>query len=126
MSMAFAGLVVVLVVAHYAFLAYLLIGGYLARRRPWTIWLHVAVAAWGIAILLGVVECPLTIGERWARDAAGMAPLDGSGFIAHYVAGVLYPPGYGTAVDVVVFGVVVVSWALFSRQWLRTREAAGP
>ena len=80
------------VVAHFAFLCYLIVGGFLALRWRRTIWLHVPAALWGIAITAARVDCPLTSLERWSRAKAGMAPLPSDGFIATTSAGCFTPP----------------------------------
>jgi uncharacterized protein DUF2784 len=104
------------VVGHIAFLCYLVVGGFLALRWRRTIWLHVAATLWGIAITTQHLDCPLTSLERWGRARAGMAPLPPDGFIAHYIAGVIYPASWAGEVPVVVFGLVAVSWALYGRR----------
>ncbi|MGA8546402.1 MAG: DUF2784 domain-containing protein [Mycobacterium sp.] len=104
------------VVGHFAFLCYLVVGGFVALRWRRTIWLHVPVALWGIAITVGQLECPLTWLERWGRAKAGLAPLPPDGFVAHYIAGVIYPASWAGGVPVVVFGLVAVSWALYGRR----------
>ncbi len=103
------------VLAHFAFLCYLIVGGFLALRWRRTIWLHLPAALWGIAITTAGLDCPLTWLERWSRAKAGMAPLPSDGFIAHYITGVLYPAGWAGLVPIVVFALVVVSWALYVR-----------
>jgi Protein of Unknown function (DUF2784) len=105
--------VAVAVVAHFAFLCYLLVGGFIAVRWRRTIWLHVPAALWGIAITTEHLDCPLTWLERWSRAKAGMAPLPPDGFIAHYIAGVIYPASWADAVPVAVFALVVASWVLY-------------
>ena len=107
--------VVAVVVVHFAFLGYLLVGGFIALRWRRTIWLHVPAALWGIAITAARVDCPLTSLERWSRAKAGMPPLPSDGFIAHYISGVLYPASWAGFVPVVVFALVVVSWVLYVR-----------
>jgi Protein of Unknown function (DUF2784) len=104
--------VVAVVAAHFAFIGYLVVGGFLALRWPRTIWLHIPTVAWGVgSIALGLL-CPLTSLERWARQRAGMAPLPSDGFIAHYITGVLYPASLVGVVEAVVFTVVLVSWGV--------------
>lgn len=103
------------VVAHFAFLCYLIAGGFLAMHWRRTIWLHVPAALWGIAITAARLDCPLTRLERWGRVKAGMAPLPPDGFIAHYINGVLYPDSWAGLVPVVVFALVAVSWVLYVR-----------
>jgi hypothetical protein len=115
--------VVALVVAlHFAFIGYVVIGGFLALRWRRTIWLHVPAVIWGIAIAAKRVDCPLTWVERWARARAGMAPLPPDGFIAHYITGVIYPAGWVLGVQLASFVVVAVSWALYFRPWIGRRR----
>ena len=109
------------VVAHFAFLCCLIVGGFVALRLRRTIWLHVPAVLWGIAITTARLDCPLTWLERWSRAEAGMAPLPPDGFIAHYISGVLYPASWADAVPVVVFSLVAVSWVLYVRTGPRDR-----
>jgi hypothetical protein len=113
-------LVVVAVVGlHFAFLAFVIAGGYLALRWPRLIWAHLVACAWAVAIVAwpGLL-CPLTVAENWARRHAGMSSYTG-GFIDRYVKGVLYPAGYTTAVQAAVAVAVLTSWIL----WYRRRRA---
>jgi hypothetical protein len=70
--------------------------------------------AWGITSLGLHLLCPLTEVELWARPRAGMAPLTSTGFIDHYFTGVLYPASEKGLAEVVVFTLVLVSWALLA------------
>jgi hypothetical protein len=110
--LAFSLVVVLVVVAHLAFIGYLVTGGFMAWRWPRSLWLHVPVAVWGVSGLVLNLPCPLTAVERWARAGAGMAVLPPEGFIAHYIAGVWYPEGAKGAVQVAVLVVVLTSWAV--------------
>jgi hypothetical protein len=114
------------VVAHVAFLCYLVVGGFVALRWRRTIWLHVPAAVWGIAITTAHLECPLTWLERWSRAKAGMAPLPPDGFVAHYITGVLYPAGWTGIVPVATFALIAVSWALYGWRGWRRGEATHP
>lgn len=107
--------------AHFAFLVYLPVGGFLALRWRRSIWLHIPAVGWGIAINAARLDCPLTWLERWARTRGGLAPLPPEGFVAHYVTGVLYPASWLTAVETAVFTLVGVSWVLYVRQGLANR-----
>lgn len=108
--MPYSAIAAAAVAAHFAFLGYLIGGGFLAWRWPATIWAHVLIVIWTVIVVAGVVECPLTTIERWARDRAGMSPLPRAGFIDHHVAGVLYPRGWGTAAGILVFALILASW----------------
>ena len=110
-------IVVALIVAlHLAFIAYIVFGGFLALRWRRTVWLHVPAVIWGIAIATKRVDCPLTWVERWARRNAGMAPLPPEGFIAHYLTGTIYPPGWMVGAQLTSFAVVALSWVLYLRR----------
>ncbi|WP_343602257.1 DUF2784 domain-containing protein [Mycobacterium sp.] len=111
------------VTLHFAFIAYLVVGGFIAARWRRTIWCHVPAVLWGIAITVGHLDCPLTWLERWARRHGGMAPLPPEGFIAHYLTGVLYPARWAGGVQAVVFAVVAASWALYAWRGRERRRA---
>jgi hypothetical protein len=116
----YAILVALVVALHFAFIGYVVLGGFLALRWPRTMWLHIPAVLWGIAIGTKRVDCPLTWVERWARARAGMAPLPPDGFIAHYITGVIYPVSWEGAVEVAAFIVVLASWALYF--WRRSKR----
>ena len=121
----YAPAVGLIVALHFAFLGYVVIGGFLALRWRRTIWLHVPAVIWGIAIATKRVDCPLTWAERWARHNAGMAPLPADGFIAHYVTGTVYPVGWLMGVQLTAFALIVVSWALHFRHFRHFRRRTG-
>ncbi|MCV7381211.1 hypothetical protein BST11_10525 [Mycobacterium alsense] len=104
-----------IVASHFAFIGYVVAGGFLALRWRWTMWLHVPAVLWGAAIATNRTDCPLTWAERWARHHAGLPPLPPGGFIAHYVTGTLYPAGWLVGVQLAAFALVAVSWALYVR-----------
>jgi hypothetical protein len=116
--------VVVTVAVHFAFVGYGVIGGFLALRWPKTIWLHLPVVIWCVAIEVVDFICPLTALERWGRAGAGMAPLPSDGFIDHYITGVWYPATDENLVLVLVLVTVVTSWGLVARKANRRRALA--
>ena len=99
---------------HFAFIAYLVTGGFVALKWRRTLPLHVAAVVWGLGSTVWDWPCPLTSLERWARAHAGMAPLPPDGFIAHYLTGVLYPAEAVGTVPLAVAAIVVVSWVCFA------------
>lgn len=116
-------IVIALIVAlHFAFIGYVVVGGFLALRWRRTMWLHVPAVIWGIGIGTKSVDCPLTWVERWARARAAMAPLPPDGFIAHYITGVIYPVGWAVGVQLASFALVAVSWALYIRRDIGKRR----
>lgn len=110
---------------HFAFLVYVVIGGFLAWRWRRTIWLHLLAFGWGFGTVLIGFDCPLTYLEDWAREQAGVAGLPSSGFIDHYLTGVIYPDSAIGLMRALVACCVVVSYAGYI--WLgRHRSARTP
>jgi hypothetical protein len=118
--MAYRLLVAAVVAVHFAFLAYVVLGGLPAIRWPRLFWPHLVAAGWGLLVITFPVTCPLTGVENWARRRAGEAPL-ASGFIDRYIEGVLYPARYVQPLRVLVALVVVGSWLLAYRRWCSRR-----
>ena len=123
MTDAYAVVVAVAVALHFAFLGYGVAGGFLSLRWPKTIWLHVPVVIYCLAIEVVDFVCPLTTLERWGRAGAGMEPLPSTGFIDHYLTGVWYPAWAEHLVLASVIVVVLVSWVLVARRASRRRRA---
>ena len=106
-------------VVHFAVLVFLVVGGFLAWRWPRVLYFHLAMATWGLLIVLFPLACPLTWLENEFRAAAGQPRLV-NGFIDTYIDGVLYPDSAARLVQVLVALVVLVSW---TGLYLRRRVA---
>lgn len=104
----------VVVGVHYAFLAYLVVGGFIAWRWRKTIWVHAGAAVWGILIIVTKVPCPLTALQNQFRENAGMHSM-GTSFINIYVRGTLYPAEHETLAQLAIAVVVLASWIGFVR-----------
>lgn len=77
-------------VLHFAFVAFALFGGVLVLRRPRIAWLHVPTLIWGVTVQWADWICPLTPLENHFRQLGGEAGYAGS-FIEHYLMTLLYP-----------------------------------
>jgi len=102
---------------HAGFLVYLVVGGFLAWRWRRLIWPHVACAAYGLGIVVIGWDCPLTHVENWARERSGRETLPSSGFIDHYLTGVVYPAEHLLTAQLAVAACVLVSWAGVAVLW---------
>jgi len=104
------------VAVHFAFLIFVVAGGFLARRHRWLAIPHLLAAGWGVYVEAtpGLV-CPLTPWENTFALRAGQAGYQGS-FIEHYLVPIIYPEGltraaqWVLAVLVVVINVTVYAW----------------
>ena len=105
------------VVFHFGFVLFVVLGGLLVLRWRRAMWIHLPCAAWGALIEIGGWVCPLTPLEHRFRDL-GHEPGYAGSFVDHYVVSVLYPAGltrgfqYAIAAFVIVLNVVVYSLAL--------------
>ena len=109
----------VTVAVHVAALVYIGLGGFLAWRWPRSIFVHVFFAAWGIAVNVLPIACPLTTLEDWFRARQGLGPLPG-GFNEYYIYDEIVPRHLLPAIGVVAVVVLVVSYAGVWVRWRRS------
>ena len=96
-----------MMVAHLLYIAFVIVGGLLAFRARWILWLHVPAVAWAIYVQYIGRVCPLTTWENQLRGLAGGAGYEG-GFIDHYLIPIIYPPGITSGVHLVLGTLVIV------------------
>ena len=105
------------VLLHFAFILFVVLGGLVVLRWPRFMWLHMPAAIWGAFIELANRVCPLTPLENRLRIAAGETGYSG-GFIEEYLIPVVYPDdltrwvqislGVGViAINLVFYGLLV-------------------
>ena len=116
MKRAYFAVVVATVAAHFAYLAYLPSGGFLALRWRRTFWLNLPVVCWGVGVVAWEFPCPLTALESWARTRAGMNELPRSGFTGRYIDGVLYPANRTGIAQTLAFVAAAASWVALAIQ----------
>ncbi len=109
-----------LVVLHFAFIVFVVLGGLLAFKWRRMVFLHLPAVIWAVLLELNSWICPLTPWEQQLRQVAGESGYAGS-FIAHYLMPVLYPPGLDEptqlmlAVAVILINLLVYGWLLGRR-----------
>ena len=114
--MTYRVLAATVVLAHFAFVLFVVVGGLLVLRWPRVAWVHVPAAVWGSLVEWSGWVCPLTPLEDWLHVKAGDLSYKG-GFIAHYLMPVLYPVGL-TRERQLALGVVVVVVNALIYLWL--------
>ena len=91
---------------HLSFIVFVFLGGLLVLRWPKLAWVHVPAAVWGVLIEFFGWWCPLTKWENHFLLLAGRAGYD-SGFVAHYIMPIIYPPGLTRGLEIAI-GIVVL------------------
>jgi hypothetical protein len=110
--------------AHLAFVMFVVFGAALLVRWPRLAWLHLPAAGWGIFIELSGRGCPLTALENLLRMRAGVEGY-GESFIEHYVLWLLYPGGLTREVQFVLAGLVAgINLILYAWAWRRRAARA--
>ncbi len=109
------------VVSHFAFVAFVILGGLLVLRWPRVAWIHLPAAVWGGAIELAGWVCPLTPLEVRLRVLGGQAGYEG-GFVEHYLIPILYPRELTRELQVGLgVGVILLNLAIYAVVWRRRR-----
>ncbi len=93
-------------VVHFAFIFFVVAGGFLVLRWRWLAWLHIPAAVWGTLIEFAGWYCPLTDIENALLRKAGEAGYSG-GFVAHYIFSLIYPSGLTRGFEIAI-GVFVL------------------
>lgn len=120
--MRYAILADLVLVAHAAFVLFVIFGGTLALRWPRVAWVHLPALVWGVAVEVFYLLCPLTTLENHFRREAGQAGYEG-GFIEHYLTMILYP-GIGREAQFAL-GLLLVGWNAAVYAYLIRRTRAG-
>jgi Protein of Unknown function (DUF2784) len=124
--MPYAFLANALVVVHFAFTAFVVLGGFLTWRWRGVAFAHLPALAWGCWVEVSHSLCPLTPLENHLRALGGEAGYAG-GFIDHYLLQVLYPPGLTPDVQWVLAALLLALNAIaYGGFWLRYRARVNP
>ncbi len=108
---------------HFGFIIFAVLGALLVARWPRLIWLHLPAALWAMGIVIYGGVCPLTPLENWLRIQGGEADYSGS-FIQHYIGAVIYP-GEITITLKIIFGLGVLMINLGLYSWMIKRRRHG-
>lgn len=110
------------VIAHFAFVAFVVAGGLLVLRWRWVLWLHLPALIWGALIEFTHWICPLTDLENWLRSLAGVNAYRGD-FIEHYLLPVLYPTHLTPEIQIFLgFLVIAVNIGVYGWWLVRSRR----
>ena len=113
--------------SHLIFIVFVILGGLLALRWRWLIFVHIPAAVWGAFVEISGRICPLTIWENQLRQRAGYSGYTDS-FVEHYLLPVIYPAGLTRntqiwiAGAVILVNVVIYGWLVYRLKQSRTME----
>ena len=112
-----------IVLVHFGFVIFVVLGALLALRWPRIAWAHVPAVIWGALVEFTGWTCPLTPLENRLRQASGESTYRGD-FIAHYVLPTLYPNGL-TRRDQLLLGVIALALnvAIYTAVAIRHRRS---
>jgi uncharacterized membrane protein YhhN len=119
--MYFRGLADLVLVVHFAFVLFVVLGGLVALRWPRVAYVHLPIALYGAAIEFMGFVCPLTPLEKSLRQRGGAAGYEG-GFIEHYIMAALYPGALTREIQFLLGMAVLVINAVIYTVWLQRRR----
>lgn len=124
--MLFVYLANAVVVVHFAFVIFVIVGGLLLFRWWWLVFVHLPAIVWGTLVEFTHWICPLTYLEDWLRERAGVAAYQGD-FVTHYLMPILYPAHLTAHIQIflgaLVIGINIVIYAALLRHWQKIRRA---
>ncbi|NIR48672.1 DUF2784 domain-containing protein [candidate division KSB1 bacterium] len=97
----------VVVVLHFAFVVFAILGGLLVLKWRKAVFLHVPAVVWAALVEFAGWMCPLTPLENWLRMQGGGSAYRGD-FVQRYILPVLYPSGLTREIQVVL-GLLVIA-----------------
>ena len=107
------------VLFHFCFVLFVVLGGLLALRWPQVAWVHLPCALWGALVEWTGFICPLTPLEKWLRVKAGLDAYEG-GFIVRYMLSLLYPAGLTRGIQIALgVALLTLNLAIYAGLWLR-------
>ena len=109
-----------LMLVHFCFILFVILGGLLLFWWPRLVFVHLPTAAWGVMIELNHWICPLTPLEQSMRRAAGQDGYTG-GFIDHYINPLIYPEGLTPQIQQVLGFSLLLLNAVIYGIWLLQR-----
>ena len=113
-----------IVLIHFAFILFVIFGGFLVMKWRWFIWLHVPAVVWGALLEFFGWICPLTTLENELRRNKD-GEVYANGFIEHYIIPVIYPEELTRDIQIVL-GIAVVFLNLFIYTWCFKKWARKP
>lgn len=114
------------VVIHFTFVIFVVVGGLLLFLRWWMVFVHLPAVVWGALVEFSGWICPLTYLEDALRARAGLAAYRGD-FVSHYLLPILYPTHLTVSIQIflgsLVIGINIVVYAALLWHWRNIKHA---
>lgn len=114
----------VLVIIHFGFIIFVVLGGLSVLKYRWMIVFHIPAVIWGALLEFRGWYCPLTGWEKHFRRAADQSGYS-AGFVEHYLIPLIYPAGLTSNLQIVLGGLTVavnvliytfVAWTIYRKK----------
>ncbi len=114
-----------LVLGHFVFILFAILGGLLVLRWRRLIWLHLPAASWTVIVQICPWYCPLTTWENHLRMLGGEAGYTTS-FVEHYLLPILYPTALTREMEIFL-GIIalVINLSVYAWVFYRIKKAIG-
>ena len=123
--MFYSSLADLVLIVHFVFVVFSVLGGFLVLKWHRLAWIHVPAALWAAVVEFTGWVCPLTPLEHWLRLKSGAA-IQELGFVERYLVPLLYPTpltrGFQVILGAIVLGVNAAIYAWILRRSI-TRHA---
>ncbi|HSB30995.1 MAG TPA: DUF2784 domain-containing protein [Candidatus Sulfobium mesophilum] len=112
----------IVLLTHFAFVIFAVLGGFIVLWKNRAAWIHVPVVLWSSVVNLASWVCPLTPLENWFLAKAGQSGYRG-GFVQHYIDPLVYPAGMPRDMELIA-GISVLVWnaAVYAVVLIRRRK----
>lgn len=102
------------ILIHFAWILWVILGWLVTRRRPWLRTLHIISLFYSIAVESLPFPCPLTLAEDWCDRRAQITPYRQT-FLIHFLSRLIYPnvsqsliTATAVPICVIIMGIYVV------------------
>ena len=107
---------------HFLFIVFVLLGGLLVLHWQRLIWWHLPAVFWGVLIEVTGWICPLTPAENYLRQAAGETGYEG-GFIEYYLMPLIYPESLTREIQLILALIVItLNVVVYTLVWRKRRK----
>ncbi len=113
------------VLIHFGFILFVVVGGALVIRWPKLAWVHLPAVCWGVLVEMTGWICPLTPLENHLRILGDSRVYEGS-FIANYLIPIIYPSQLTRSIQILLgLAVLLINttvYGLVLQRYLRRRQ----